>query len=132
VTAALDPLGIRARLGRDQWGPPEEWGDAGWRYIARRGPTRSILVTCASWPDDGREWVHASISHPQRMPSYEELQALHHAVWPQGWAYQVFAPPEAHISGVGMGALGHPHALHLWGLLSGEPVLPNFGRYGHI
>lgn len=50
----------------------------------------------------------------------------HAAVWGEsGWAYQCFAPAVDHVN-------IHEHALHLWGLLSGEPLLPNFGASGSI
>jgi hypothetical protein len=132
MATSLDPLGIRARLGRDAWALPEPMGSDGWAFRSRRGPRMSVIATCSDAHDDVREWVHASISHEHRMPSYEELQALHRAVWRDGYAYQVFAPAAAHISGEDMGPIGHPYALHLWGLLSGERVLPDFGWLGHI
>ena len=46
-------------------------------------------------------------------------------MFPEGWAYQVFAPPWAHIN-------IHPNALHLWGRLDGANVLPDFGSWGTI
>jgi hypothetical protein len=126
MAGSLDPLGIRARLGRDQWGPATEHGPDGWHYVAAKGQDPgAVIVTCSDLRDDAREWVHASISRRDRLPTYEELQTLHRAVWPAGYAYQVFAPPSAHVN-------IHPHALHLWGLLSGERDLPDFGWAGTI
>lgn len=83
---------------------------------------RSIVVTIGDHGDS--EWVHASMTGPARVPDYGELCRLFAAVMP-GWAYQVFAPPTNHIN-------IHEHALHLWGRLDGENVLPDFGRFGTI
>jgi hypothetical protein len=126
VASSLDPLGIRARLGRDAWGPPTEHGPDGWHYRAAKGQEPgSVIVTCSDLHDDTRQWVHASISRRDRMPTYDEVQLLHRAVWPNGYAYQVFAPPAEHIN-------IHAHALHLWGLPDGVRLLPDFGWAGTI
>lgn len=85
----------------------------------RRG---AIIATQADAPD-GREWLHASIAYRSGIPTYDDLKMLHHAVFGRGrWAYQVFAPLKDHVN-------IHENALHLWGLASGEPVLPDF-TYG--
>lgn len=99
----------------------------GWWLDSRAGAPDAkadtrVLVSCA--PQDGADWVHASISHPDRMPTYEELTALHDAAF-IGYAHQVFAPPSDHVN-------IHPFALHLWGRLDGGRVLPDFGRGGTI
>lgn len=73
----------------------------------------------------GAEWVHASIAHTDRMPTYVELAAMHKAVFGEGFAYQVFASSAEHVN-------IHEHALHLWGLDSGAAALPNFGESGTI
>lgn len=125
VARFLDPLGIRKRLGRDDWGAPKEFGPDGWSFDNYDGRSR-IIVTCSDLPDDLRLHVHASISHAGWMPDYDDLVKLHEAVWNgKGYAYQVFAPPEAHVN-------IHPTALHLWGLLDGTRLLPNFGYAGSI
>jgi hypothetical protein len=113
----LDGLKIRRRLGRDVWGIPIEFGPDGWRFDAKDGSGR-IIVTC--WDhDDGLAWVHASISRLQGVPPYEDLKLVHHAVWGDGYAYQVFVPPSEHVN-------IHERALHLWGRLDGEPAFPPF------
>ena len=81
-------------------------------------PTTKIIVTCAA-RDDVVEWVHASISRPVNIPSYADLVMLHAAVFAEGWAYQVFAPPSVHVN-------IQARALHLFGRLDGCPVLPDF------
>lgn len=83
----------------------------------------SVIISVARF-EDGEEWVHASIAHDDRVPSYEELVALHKAMG-GGWAVQVFAPPADHIS-------IHPNALHLWGRLDRSRIHPDFGKNGTI
>jgi hypothetical protein len=53
------------------------------------------------------------------VPDYADLKLLHTAVFADGWAYQVFAPPVKHVN-------IHEHVLHLFGRLDGSPVLPDF------
>lgn len=114
------PLEIRRRLGRGDWSTPTPFGPDGWRYVELAGRS-SVIVSCA--PCDGDDWVHASIARPDRMPDYADLTLLHAAVFGDGWAYQVFAPPSDHVN-------IHERALHLFGKLDGSPALPDF-TYGN-
>lgn len=126
MTAVTDETLERARRNLErEYGP-------GWRYrpygpagmaLWHPGSQASVIVT--SGPHEGVEWLHASIAYPDRDPTYAELSILARAVYPEAWTYQVFAPPAAHVN-------IHDHALHLWGRLDGDPVLPNFGEYGTI
>ncbi len=117
----VDGLGIRLRRGRKEWGVPIPFGPDGWMFEGRLEPGR-IIVTAAAHELD--EWVHASISRPQ-MPTYDDLCLLHAAVFPGGWSYQLFAPPDDHVNIMAT-------ALHLWGRPDGRPMLPNFGEWGSI
>lgn len=124
MSTSFDALGIRARLGRADWSAPRPFGPDGWMFQCITAPG-AILVTAGPAPGSSEDWWHASIARPQ-MPTYEDLILMHRAVWwPSGWAYQVFAPPAAHVN-------IHEHALHLWGRPDGSPVLPNFGAGGSI
>src|SRR6266487_788744 len=118
MATSFEPLAIRRRLGRGNWSTPFPHGPDGWALVALDGDS-SVIVSCAE--DDGVEWVHASIAHPDRMPSYDDLKQLHAAVFVDGWAYQVFAPPRDHVN-------IHEHALHLFGRLDDKPALPDFTR----
>ncbi|MBD3941972.1 hypothetical protein IF188_09720 [Microbacterium sp. NEAU-LLC] len=133
----LNILDVRRRLGRMVWGVPQPlilFGvDDGrtWRIDHLREPMR-ILISHDLYPfvDEadtaGGPWVHASISHRDRMPAYEELALLHRAVWGDtGWSYQLFAPMSDHVNIA-------EHALHLWGRPDGRKLLPNFGAGGTI
>jgi hypothetical protein len=114
----LDPLGIRQRLGRKMWSPAHPMGPDGWAYRHTNGVS-SVIVTSAPHGEPVTDWVHASVAHADRMPEYDDLKMLHRAVFGDGWAYQVFAPPSEHIN-------IHQFALHLFGRLDGRPVLPDF------
>ena len=73
-----------------------------------------------------RDWLHASMSWQQRVPTYQELATLHLSVFGlTRFSYQVFAADDRHVN-------FHPNALHLWGLASGEQALPDFGKYGIV
>jgi hypothetical protein len=101
----------------------EEFGPAGLRLVIERQPSTlgSLIVTQA--PVDGIEWLHASISWADRVPTYDELALLHRVVFGRRrWAYQVFAPASEHVN-------IHEHALHLFGRADGTPALPDF-TYG--
>lgn len=111
----IDALQIRQVLGRHHWSVPAQFGADGWEL--HRTDEAHMIVTCAPYGDT--EWIHASMSLPDRVPTYQELKRLHRAVFGDGWSYQVFAPPNDHIN-------LHEHCLHLWGRLDGKPVLPDF------
>lgn len=120
----LDALAIRSRLGRVLWSPPEQFASCGWSYN-RRDSGATVIVSTAHY-DDGHQWVHASIATTDgTLPTYADLARLHRAVWPSGYAFQVFAPPAKHIN-------IHGEALHLWGLLDGANPLPDFAADGTI
>jgi hypothetical protein len=123
----FDVLAIRRRLGRDQWGPPAQMPTGPVMFMRVDG-LRSVGVSSAPWDDDV-VWLHASIAgHPDEhvMPTHEELNGLRYAVWGNdGWAFQVFAPPAAHVN-------IRANALHLWGRLDGARTHPDFGWAGTI
>lgn len=110
---------LSRRVPRHHW----VWLVVEWHRTGRgdlMATTRAVIVTCDLY-DDGHEWIHASMSGDRQVPTYEALTLLHQAVFDGGWSYQVFAPPAEHID-------IHPHALHLFGRLDGQPALPDFTR----
>jgi hypothetical protein len=130
--STINALELRKRLGRQWVFSRMQFGGGSW--VLECG-NDSIIVTDGLAIDDRggpvRMWRHASISRADRMPDYADLVMLHKAAFGDGWAYQVFAPPSAHVSGAAIGGKAL-HTLHLWGLVDGEPVLPNFGESGAI
>jgi hypothetical protein len=88
----------------------------------RRG---SIIVSQSDGPDDMTDYLHASIAL-DTMPTYADLQLLHHAVFGRRrWSYLLFPPEASHVD-------IHPRALHLWGRADGKAMMPDFGMYGTI
>lgn len=124
MTSSINPGPLRRAFGRERWFAPEPYGPDGW--LMRAKDQRASVIVSVGRFEDGQEWVHASISHADEIPSYEELVTLRAAVWGEsGWSFQVFAPPAGHIS-------IHPNALHLWGRLDGTRTHPDFGKWGSI
>jgi hypothetical protein len=121
----VDGLQLRLLLGRKQWSVPEEFGCCGWIMHGLAGGYRSTVRVTGDHQSDSVNWIHASIGQHDHMPTYEDLQLLHRAVFRQGWAYEVFAPPADHIN-------IHSFVRHLFGRADGERVLPDFGRFGTI
>jgi len=122
-----DPADLRHRLGGKTWGPPLPHG-TGWKF-QRYDDTLIVIVTAACWPDlPDAPAIHASISRhsPDAIPTYDDLQLLHRAVWPDGNAMQAFVPDGDHVN-------IRSNVLHLWGRADGQRLWPvDFGRYGTI
>lgn len=123
MATTVDALRLRLVMGREHWNVPQQYGGDGWQ-MWHKNDKGSVIVSTADWDDHG-EWTHASIAWADRLPTYEDLALLHEAVWPDGFAYQVFAPPNRHVN-------FHQYALHLWGRTDGVNVLPDFGSGGMI
>lgn len=120
----IDILRVRKTLGRAQWSAPLRFGSTGWRLDCRQGDG-SIFISSSHHTGIEGIWTHASIAYTSHMPDYEDMALLHRAVWPDGYAYEVFAPARQHVN-------IHPFARHLWGRVDGAAALPEFGRYGTI
>jgi hypothetical protein len=120
VTTSIDILRVRRVMGKKRWGMPSRFGPDGWKMSQVDGKG-SLIVTCSPHPDDpsGPEYLHASIAYTDHMPTYQDLKLLHEAVWWDGYAYQVFVSGLEHVN-------IHNQALHLWGRLDGQPMMPKF------
>lgn len=110
----IDGLRLRRMMGRRDWDTPRVWGN-GWAMNHARGDGR-IIVTSAFCGDT--EWIHASMSRKDRVPSYDDLKSLHRAAFP-GWAYSVWPPASEHVN-------LHEYVLHLFGPTDGLARLPDF------
>lgn len=110
-----------------EWKPPvvlpATWTIAdmmpdGAKYVSRLLELAAIL-TC-SREDDGRVWLHLSVSHARRIPNWRELGAVKELFLGDREAYQVL-PPKARYVNI------HPNVLHLFALLDdGAAALPDF------
>lgn len=80
-----------------------------------------LMVICSACrEEDGRDWAHFSMSHKDRLPTWEEFKAGKDIFLGNVYAYQVFPPKEKYVN-------DHPHVLHLFHCLEGVP-LPDFTR----
>lgn len=122
----LDALAIRRALGKRDWRPPKpfpsETEHHGWVFLHQQTRQSQVIVSEAPHPDPDDptkwvNWIHASMTRAETIPSYDDLVLLHAAVFGERYAYQVFAPPSEHVN-------IHARALHLWGREDGKPVTP--------
>lgn len=91
--------------------------DDGAKYINPRRELAAILSCCREL--DGRFWLHVSVSHRRRLPTWLELVEVKELLLGAGEAYQVAPPRDRYVN-------IHPRALHLFGLLDGTAALPDF------
>lgn len=105
----------------DGWRLVQPFGD-GNAYKHRSG--LRVIVTTADF-EDGRDWMHVSLSREDRLPSYDDLRHVKSTfVGDNRYAYQVFPPALKHIN-------IHSFCLHLWAPLTGTVPLPDFTRGGN-
>lgn len=78
-----------------------------------------FVIASIATEQDGKRWLHLSISHRNRMPTYEELTYLkRHWAGEDKKCIMILPEKQKHIN-------IHPYALHLFHCLSGDP-LPDF------
>lgn len=74
---------------------------------------------------DKNAWLHVSMSHHDRLPTYEEMQKVKDVfVGRNNKAIQVFSPASEHVN-------VHPYCLHLWHCITANPI-PDFRFAGMI
>lgn len=99
----------------------QRFGD-GAVYTDRSG--LRVIVSTSDF-EDGREWMHISMSREARMPNYDDMKRAKAVFAEDCYAIQVFPPPSQHIN-------IHQFCLHLWVPLTGSHPLPDFGALGTI
>lgn len=97
---------------------------AGWRQeepgVFRRRDGLLVLAS-ALVEQDGKRWLHVSMSRKNQLPSWGDVRAVKDLfVGRDRYAYQVLPPPSHYVN-------FHPNVLHLWSCLDGEPM-PDFTR----
>ena len=91
-------------------------GEDGTRYVHHARKLLAIVSACVE--EDGKPWVHFSLSHRTRIPSWGELRTAKEEFLGDVAAYQVLPTKDCYVN-------LHPHVLHLWVCLDG-PILPEF------
>ncbi len=116
---AKEPIkGWEAPVAPDAWTTVSRTPD-GASY--RNYTSKLTCILSGAAEEDGKRWVHLSIAHARRQPSYQELAiAKVKFLGAEAMAFQVFAPKSQHVN-------IHANALHLWHCLDGNP-LPDFTR----
>ena len=102
--------------------PPPGWrlntpGVDGGMWDNRKKQLR--VIASVNTELDGKRWLHMSMSHPKRVPTYEELVYLkRHWAGEQLKCILVFPPSDEHVN-------IHPFCLHLFCCLD-DDGLPDF------
>lgn len=107
-----------------RWTPPRVL-PASWTFVDRGldGCTLTnawglSIIATVSTERDGREWVHLSLAHRRRLPTWDELVAARNLILGDVETYQVLPAENAYVR-------DHPTCLHLFHCLDG-PQLPDF------
>lgn len=109
-----------------EWSPPTVLPPA-WELIIRSPDgakymsellNLAAIISCRI-EADGRPWIHLSVSHRVRVPSWREMRECKELFLGDREAYSVL-PPKARYVNI------HPNVLHLFALLDGAPALPDF------
>lgn len=78
-----------------------------------------VVIRSVSRENDGRHWLHVSVSKQHSLPTYAELCRIKETfIGRDRKAIQIFAPRQEHVN-------IHPFCLHLFACLEGDPM-PDF------
>lgn len=103
---------------------------AGWREIRRtsdgvhmeHGASRRSVIVSVAVEEDARRWLHLSVAHPERMPTWEDLVDVKELfIGRRAYAFQVIPPRSRYVN-------LHPFCLHLFHCLDEPMPLPDFTR----
>ena len=108
------------------WSPPRVV-PAGWRALTELCDGMSYtdgkltVIISGAREQDGRRWVHLSVSHKDRIPAWRELRRVKDLFLGQDAKAISVLPAEREYVNL------HPYVLHLWHCLDGDG-LPDFTR----
>lgn len=106
------------RISADGWNLIEIRADGA---CYRRG-SMTVIVS-GSTELDGKRWLHVSCARPDRLPKWEELREVKNRfVGEERLALQVLPQKSRYVN-------LHPHCLHLWHCIDGDPI-PDFAHGG--
>lgn len=100
------------------WEEMDRSDDGSARYFARTLKLMTILSCCIE--NDGRAWLHLSVSHQARIPRWTELAEAKRVFIGDREAYQIMPPKERYVN-------INARVLHVFALLDGD-ALPDFTR----
>lgn len=84
-----------------------------------RGPRGLRVIVTEGLERDGKRWRHVSVSKRDQLPSWDDLKAVKDLlIGSEALAIQVLPRASEYVN-------IHPHCLHLWHCLDGDPV-PDF------
>ena len=113
---------------RQYWKQMGDWGPLGKVYEHTKIPLRVIVtVPEQGFIDDygGEEWVHVSVSHQTRLPTYDEMKEVKRCfIGDHREAYSIWPKARVHVNVASK-------ALHLWHRADRDPI-PTFGEQGLI
>lgn len=98
----------------------DQRSEDGARYVNHA--RKLIVILSAAVELDGKAWVHFSLSHFERIPTWGEFRTTKEAFLGDVYAYQVMPPKENYVN-------INPRVLHLFHCLEGVP-LPEFTQGG--
>ena len=88
------------------------------RMWKHRATGMSVLASL-NVEEDNKQWLHLSVAHPSRMPTYKNLAYLkRHWAGDDRKCIMVFPEASMHVN-------FHPYCLHLFSCMEGDP-LPDF------
>lgn len=84
------------------------------------GPAKGLLgLLTAQIEQDGKAWLHLSLSQKKRIPSWDQLRmAKEDLLGRDSLALQILPPAAEYVN-------FHPRCLHLWVCMDGRPT-PDF------
>lgn len=119
-------LGVSLPIPLTGKGPPPGWVIEQERLDGARwiNPKRQMVVIGSiAIEEDGKKWLHMSMSHRKRVPTYDELMYLkRHWIGDDRKAIMVLPEKDKHIN-------IHPFVLHLWCCVDGDAI-PDFTHGG--
>lgn len=101
----------------------------GWRLLAilmdglvlQHDELSLRVILSVGLEEDGKTWLHFSLSHPDRLPTWEELRDISRMFWgEERMSIHVVPPKSKHVN-------LHSTAMHLWSCVDG-PTIPDFTR----
>lgn len=101
------------------WREFERDDQGGAKYV--NSTRRLAAILSCQIEDDGRAWLHLSVSHRERIPTHGEMRTVKELFLGDRYAYAVWPPRVKYVN-------LHPNVLHVFALLEARDrqPLPDF------